>query len=351
MSKKIFFAGLIFLCILCGCTSQNPKLLKGEKVYELKVGNSAKSIKPAMIVLASELGYYKEEGVNVVFEDISTLNDTLIAIEDGKLDVSPLGIIPTMTHLCKGADLVVFGGTISEGGEAVVSAENADKIKTIDDFRGKTIAVVAAETGHLYAEYYMKQNGVDADKDVNIVVLDGMQSIIQAVKKGEADIGWVNSGFGQVAEQQGLHIVMGVGDLFPDSVCCRQTTSRKNVEENREALVRFQIANLRAYETYIEDPERVIKILMDFSGQSREYVEYCLYAQVMKIELDPCKSKVMEFYQVMSELGNVEGGKENLIDAAVDTSIYKEALDTLLKRNPESEIFRQLDEKYQKYDR
>ena len=94
----------------------------------LVVGNTGNSIKAAMVVLASEMGYYEEEGLDVSFESIASLNDGLTAIDTGKIDILPLGIIPTVTFVSQGSDFVIFGGTISEGSQAVVTEENKDTI-------------------------------------------------------------------------------------------------------------------------------------------------------------------------------------------------------------------------------
>ena len=85
------------------------------------------------------------------------------------------------------------------------------------------------ETGHMFIQDYLKQNGIE---NVEWFELDNFQSGIEAVKKGNADLAIVNSGFGYNAEQQGLVIPFRVADYFPRNVCCRQTTNRTVFEEN-----------------------------------------------------------------------------------------------------------------------
>lgn len=348
MKKRIGILCMVICMLLSGCGAKEKT--ENTDSYQLRVGNMAKSIKPAMVVVASLMNFYSEEGLNVKFEDISTLNDALSAIQSENLDVLPLGIIPTVSSIAQGAELRIIGGTISEGGQAIIKEENRDSIKSIDDFKGRKIAVVQAETAHMYAEYYMVEKGIDLEEDVEIVVLDSFQSVIQAVLKGEVEVGWVNSGFGQVAENQGLKVALNIGDVYPDSVCCRQTTSKKVIDENREALVRFEKALVRAYQYYLTNKDDVIKRLMEFSGQPKEYVEYCLYAEVMKIQLDPCKNNVKEFYKVMERTGRVESGKDDVIENAIDPTIYKEALDRLIEEYPEEELYKQLEEAYHEKD-
>lgn len=312
----------------------------------LVVGNTGNSIKAAMVVLASEMGYYEEEGLDMSFESIASLNDGLTAIDTGKIDILPLGIIPTVTFVSQGSDFVIFGGTISEGSQAVVTEENKDTIKDLTDYEGKTIACVRPETGHMIMEKLIRDAGVDMDT-VEFVEMDGFQSVIEAVSKGTADVGFVNSGFGQVAEQQGLHIAMNVGDYAPDAVCCRQTTSGKVIEEKRDALVKFEVANLRAMKLARDDKETTIQKLMDFSGQSEEYVDYCVYADVMKISMDPAKNRIQDFYEVMDSNGDIPENSQWDIDKAVDTTIYEDALEEMMEREPEEQMWQDLMEAFE----
>ena len=66
-----------------------------DTVYDLSVGQMGTGIKSSMVVLAHELGLYEKEGLNVTFSDISSLNDGIVAINAGKLDILPFGVIPT----------------------------------------------------------------------------------------------------------------------------------------------------------------------------------------------------------------------------------------------------------------
>lgn len=316
----------------------------------LVVGNMGNSIKAGMVVLASEMGYYQEEGLEVSFENIADLNDGLTAIDLGKIDILPMGIIPTVTFISQGSDFVIYGGTIAEGSQAVVTEENKDSIKEMGDFAGKTIACVRPETGHMIAEKLIRDTGADMDT-VNFVEMDGFQSVIEAVRKGTADVGFVNSGFGQVAEQQGLVVAMNLGDVAKDAVCCRQTTSKRVINEKRDALVKFQIANLRAMELAAKDRETTIQTLMDFSGQSEEYVDYCIYSGVMKISMDPAKDRVQDFYQVMEENGDIPKDSQWNIEKAVDSSIFEEALDIMLKREPEEALWQDMKKEFEENNR
>ena len=313
--------------------------------YDLSVGQMGTGIKAAMVVLAHEMGYYEEEGLNVELTQISNLNDGLTAITLGKLDILPFGVIPTCTFIAQGADLTVIGGTIAEGSACVALPEREEEFHNLQNFAGKTVACVRAETGHMMMKDQMRQAGVDMST-VSFVELDGFQSVVEAVLKGTADVGFVNSGFEQNAVTQGLVVPFFVGEYTPDNVCCRQTTSGAVIKEKRPALVRFEVANLRAMKLMYDDPETTIAALAAFSGQSEDYVKYCIYDGCMKISMDPAKNRVVEFFDVMKANGDIPAGTENTMADHVDASIYLDALNIVLERYPDDVHFQEMLEAY-----
>ncbi|MEG1997741.1 MAG: hypothetical protein RR051_04795, partial [Clostridiales bacterium] len=168
------------------------------------------------------------------------------------------------------------------------------------------------------------------------------QSIAEAVKKGEVDAGFVNSGYGYIAQQMGLQVAFTVGEyesLFP---CCRQTTSHATLTDKRDALVKFQIANLRAYLTYLHDHDLTIKTLANYSGQDADYVEAVIYHGAMIVSLDPNRNKVLDFYQVMKDNGDINAATKYDMNDQIDITIYEDALNEMLSRQPDHPDLQQL---------
>lgn len=304
--------------------------------YSLRVGQMGTGIKASMVVLAYEMGYYAEEGLNVTLEPINNLNDGITAIMAGNLDILPFGVIPTCTFVSQGADITVIGGTIAEGSECVMTPENAATYTDGDLtwFAGKTVACVRPETGHMIMMQKIAEAGVDMST-VTFVEIDGFQSVVEAVLKGEADVGFVNSGFGQNAKAQGLEVPFLVGEYAPDAVCCRQTALKSNVEKNRDAYVRFEIANLRAMMLMLTDEDTTVSTLANYSGLEASYVQNCIYDGVMKISMDPAANRVQEFYEVMQANGDIAADSEYDMTDHVDSGIYYDALTAVMERYPD----------------
>ena len=314
-------------------------------IYTLRVGQMGTSIKAAMVVLADQMGYYEEEGLDVTLEPINNLNDGLTAILGGNLDILPFGVIPTCTFVSQGADLTVIGGTIAEGSECVILPDRAAEYTDLSWFAGKTVACVRPETGHMIMKAQIREAGVDMNT-VNFVELDGFQSVVEAVLKGEADVGFVNSGFGQNARAQGLEVLFPVGEYAPNAVCCRQTALGANVAANRDAYVRFEMANLRAMKLMLEDEDRTVEVLSAYSGQDADYVWNCLYDGVMKISMDPSRNRVADFYGVMKANGDIDAAAPDDMADHVDPTIYHDALTAMMARYPDFAPFAEMMDAY-----
>ena len=165
--------------------------------------------------------------------------------------------------------------------------------------------------------------------------------------KGEADVGFVNSGFGQNAKTQGLEVPFLVGEYAPNAVCCRQTALKSNVEANRDAYVRFEIANLRAMMLMLTDKETTIAKLVEFSGLDEQYVYNCIFDGVMKISMDPSANRVQEFYEIMQANGDIAADSEYDMTDHVDSGIYYDALTTVMERYPDFDGWTAMMEAYE----
>lgn len=350
MKKKVLAAVLCLAVamsmtvMLAACGSEEAESsepTQAEETVTLKVGMLGKDIKTACIIMAKELGYFEEAGLNVQFEKVNSLPDGLTAVSMDKLDILPYGVIPSCSFISQGTDVVIFGGTISEGSEGVTADDT--KYTELSQFEGKKIACFRMETGHMVLKGLLREAGVNAE----FIYMDSQQSIVEAVKKGEADIGMVNSGFGYVAEQGGAHVAFQVGDFESDFPCCRQTASRTAVNEKRDALVKFEMAALKAYVTYLNDRETAIKTLAAYSGQEEAYVEAIMYGtddydNAMIVSLDPNRKKVADFYEVMKGNGDIDAGTEYDINDYIDTSIYEDALKALIEEGSDKDIYEKL---------
>ncbi|WP_165172993.1 ABC transporter substrate-binding protein [Adlercreutzia sp. ZJ242] len=328
------------------------------EVEELKAVLLGKDSKIAAIIVALNKGYYDEEKLTLSTQVVSGgFPEAMPALSNGSVDVLPFGSIPTCTYVGQGDDLVIFGGTVANGSECVTLIENKDKYAKPEDFKGKRIGCFRMETGHMVTKSWLRQNGIEDGKDVEFILLESAAAEVAAVENGELDMCFVNSGYGYVATQGGKCAVAFrpnelIGKDFP---CCRQSTNRKAFEEKRSALIKFEIANLRAMYDIANDHEGTIAIITEYSGQPEEYVESITYGKgdyvaAMTFEMDPYTDDVKAFYGDMVDNGDIEDADKDLIDAHLDSTIYKAALDVLIERGENKEFYEELLKVYEAHN-
>lgn len=362
MKKKLCSLMVMLSCIVffaSACNSQNmfdksQAAEEGqEEMIEIKAGMVGVDIKTACLIMAKELGYAEEEGVDLKFEKISSLADGVTALSEDKLDLLPYGVIPSCSFISQGVDVTIIGGTIAEGSEAIVARGNKEHFKEIEDLRGKKIGCFRMETGHMVMKGLVREAGMVIDQDVEFVYLDSAASIVEAVKKGEVDVGFVNSGYGYVAETGGAEVAFQVGAFQADFPCCRQSASTEAMDNKRAGLVKLMMAELRAYDTYLNDHETTIETLTTYSGQEADYVQAVIYGNesyenAMIISMDPQKNAVCDFYEVMKANGDIDPQTNIDIADHIDTSIYQEALMALNERDKGNKLYAQLLEEFKR---
>lgn len=317
----------------------------------IRFASPSGQIRTAIVILADELGYYEEEGVNVEFVNASgTEALTAITSNNTDLDVLGTGIVPTLTFIANGSDLVIYEGTASEGGSIIARPDEVEYYKDLQNYAGIRAAMVRGSSSWVITRAKLVELGVDVDS-IELVELDSNTSVGQAIVKGEADLGFMPVEYANSLQEIGVETVYEVGELDPNYVCCRQVTSRQKLEDKHDAFVRFTIANLRAWK-YFEDEanqQEIVKLLAEFSGQTEEYVTDYLFVNRTFMTLDPNESGVITFYQSLGDSGYFDASAVDVADQ-IDTSIYAEALSEVLERYPDDEFYQDKLELYREYN-
>lgn len=325
---------------------------KGKNEH-LVCGVTGKLIKIAPAIVADKLGYFGEEGCDVEFQQIA-LNDAMTALTNNQLDMDLFGVVPACTYVSQGAKAYVFGGTILNGSEICALDSFDRELKTAADYRGLKIGVNRPETGQMVFKEWLQDAGLDINGgDVTFTYFDNDQGGFEAVKKGEFGLYITNNAQGFVQRGNGIKVVATVKQYTGDYPCCRQNCSDQALREKYLSLVDFEVGVLRGYKTYKQEPETVIPMLVDYSGQEEGYVRAAMYGtddydNVMDPSPDPNGNAVLKFYDTLKNIGEIDKDTPYTMDDYVVTSIYRSALDTMLEREPDERLWKDLDAAYAK---
>ncbi len=336
-----------------GTGAQEAFMSEG-KGKHLDVGVTGKLIKIAPCILADQLGYFKEEGADVSIQTIA-LADAMASISVNKLDIDMFGIVPTCTYVSQGAQVYAFGGTILNGSEMLVPESFNKDITKPDTYRGMDIACSREETGQMYLKNWCQEQGLELGKDVVFTYVDNSTTALEGLRSGQNDMFITNNAMGYSLAKDGIKVAGGVCDVVGDHICCRQNCSEQAYKEKYLSLVDFEVAILRGYDYYLNNKEDVIKRLCDYSAQEPGYVEAAMYGtdtyrNLMNASPDPYVVRVKEFYTVLKNIGEIDKDNPYTMDDYATPYVYRDALDIMLKREPNNKTYQDLDAVYQEHN-
>jgi len=302
-----------------------------------------------LVGIAREKGYFQEYGLKldaVTFDSGSA--GAIESLDMGKVDILPSGIIPSLSYAAQGSGIKIIGGTASGGNYIIAKPELAARLRDdpgFEQWKGKKLGLVRLSTSQLVTRYSLGKLGFDANKDLTFVEIDTYPNIIEGVRKGAVDIGYVSAQYSQRLAEQGLEIVYPMTRLLSDYVCCRVTVSSDAYKNKRPALVNFLKGEIRAYKDYTEDHDGTIKLLATASRQSEQFAYNVLYNPDTyadrKFNPEPNFNGIRAMYETLLELGYTKHIGVS-VEEFVDISLFKEALDEVLKEFPNEPAYLEL---------
>ena len=350
---EVMIAASLLISTLTACGSSSGKKSSGSEVKKASVGTLEvawfpSSIKSALTTVAYDQGYFEEEGVTVNCDVLLSTADSLTALSTGKVDVVPVGITLQLQFMAEGQDLIFFGGSAQEGGAIITKPEYTEQFAELSGWAGKKWASARSYTGDNIIRAKLREIGIVPEQDIEIDYLNDDTSIVQAVSKGQVDVGYITADGVQTAKNFGLDLGIKVGDIDPCYPCCRQTTTSKVVREKHDELVAYQRGLIRAYKLILNDHDNAIDIMVRQTGQTEEYVTEALYGDyASRYNPDPAKNRVVDYAAYLIGEGII---KDADISGNVNTEIFREALDQILKEYPDDPDYLALKEFSDKYD-
>ena len=233
------------------------------------------------LVIATELGYFKERGIEVEMR-VGTSPDAAIAeLLSGQSHVAMTGGVPLLAAVTKGAPV-----------HAVLNAQNDNRefpthgllfmpdsgFKSITDFKGKKIGIpgIASPQGYGVLEA-MAKAGMSRD-DVELVNLP-FPGVLQTIESGGVDAGVPIGLFYDLGQSKGLGNIPAYQDeVIWGAPAVFYAASKTWTADNEELLAKFVEAMVLAHKYANEHPDRVREIDMEYTKLPPDYLKSRPYA-------------------------------------------------------------------------
>ena len=295
-------------------------------------------------IVAKNAGLYEKNGVIPEFTFNNSNPDNIQTLLADKADLVSAGATALLQYIDQGSDIVIIGGQMSSGETLYCLPERADEFSelTQETLAGKKVGVSRMNTGDIVFRKILQDKGVDLST-IEFVELDSQATVTQAIASGEVDLGINFLTYREAAEQQGLVALTHFDgeDEWPGFICCRLFTTREKLEANRDAYKNAVKANIEAYALIQEEPDKAVEYaLQDLSIDETTLRNQLFEYGHVGIGPNPDRKNTAEFYQAMVDIGYSQGNID--INDYIDTSLYTEALQELIKEYPDSQVYKDL---------
>ena len=245
-------------------------------------------------IVALEKGFFKTEGLDVTATDIPGGPKAMAAVIGGSAEIGNLAYFHVMKAIQKGSDLVAFACPLNQWPMAylmksdmmqkkgiTIKSSLDEKIKAM---KGLKIGVTSPGSGtDVIPRAFLKNRGIDPEKEVFIVPFGPVGAGVAAFEQGKIDVFQWSSPIPEMLEAKGVGKVifnMSNGDVpeFNGYMWDSYFTTRKFYKENRETLVAFTRAIMKAIQYINENRKGTLEVIQKtFSEASPELVEKSYY--------------------------------------------------------------------------
>ena len=368
MKTKIiaaFLAAALLTAAFTGCNTSSDSSAapetsaaasNGEAKLEKKTFNLGHLNSTAHLLgfVAKEEGYFEEEGLDVTLTLFSSAAELSSGLENDKLDVAFIGSVPTLTFQSQGHDLTIFGGEMTNGHGYVIKPEFVEG-KTdwdVSILKGRNVASVKNSVQDAELQILLKDKGIEigeGEDKVNIVYFDSQKDAYNALQNDSIDAASAYSPYTSLAESQGYKIVYRCSEekLLENQPCCRQVAATEALAKHPNSYNAFERALIKAYKFTQENKEGTVKDVKKYIDIEEDLINTEVYGGYGTSVPDPDKQGTITLKNSIVELGYTE---DYDIEKLYNTDIYKNALASLIKENPDDKVYAELQNHFDKYE-
>ncbi len=227
----------------------------GKEAITISVG-AIKTAGSAPLFIASEKGYFEEEGIQVEYKWFESANATNVAVASNNVDIGAPGLSADLYNMVASGQkvfIVADRGKEKKGYNSITSivVHKDSDITKVEDLKGKKVGVTAiGSNAHYIVGRILENHGLKLE-DIQLVPMNTMSGLAEAIKGKQLDAvvlvatnvkDVVESGYGKVLVDTSDEIeYQTVGNIVSPKL-----------GENNEAVVRFLRAYLKGVRYYDE---------------------------------------------------------------------------------------------------
>ena len=181
---------LCLILLLAACNSKPGT----QKVRIANIGTGLQTLHMPL-ALAQTLGFFREEGLDVTLENLSSNAKTLQALIGGSVDVAGIHQMQTIQMAAEGQHIRTFFVMMERSSTVLLVAPNAtEKIRSAEDLRGAVIGVPSpGAPTHVNINYFLQKHGIQPS-EIKPVAIGVAAAAVAAIESGRLDAAAVSNG-------------------------------------------------------------------------------------------------------------------------------------------------------------
>lgn len=247
MMKKMIAAALMAATVvMAGCGSdpaaENNKTESGNKITKIRFAPYP-TMASTGILFGVEKGIFKDVGVEL---EMTNVDDKVAALISDSIDIADYNTSQALVALSNGAPVSPISSMWrTKGAWHIVVAND---IQSPADLKGKKISSGTARGGQEIAmREFLSQNGLDPDKDVELMATESKVAYANLQNKGASAI-IVTQPYAALAENEGIgHTLSTAWKVIPDFHTGLIITSNSYKNKNPDAVKRFMQGYYNSY--------------------------------------------------------------------------------------------------------
>jgi len=228
---------------------------------KLRIGHLRTLAVDGQMVIAIEKGYFKDEGLDVETIQFNSGIPLSQALTGGSVDVATMGAV-ICNFPAQGQGKVFLLNSI-EWDTAKLYARPETNASKITDIKNGKVATVKGTTAHVFLHEAMKANGMDSNKDIELVSMD-MAAAVSAFITGAVPYVVVWSPFDvRIKEHvKDAKLLSSAKEFYPQAaIMSGWVASNKFYAGNKETLKKIIRAWRRANDDLVSNPEESLKLI------------------------------------------------------------------------------------------
>lgn len=307
--------------------------VSAQEKIRFPIGESSKTLSYGPLWVASKMGFYEREGLDVPIITMRGSPLTIQALTADSIYVANATVDTLISAYERGADITMIGGLINGLGLSMIGSK---QYKSYGDLRGTTIGSQTLTSGTGFAlRLVMKVHGLEYPRDYKLLNIGSAPDRFRALAAGQISSAPVGVPLDVVAKQQGFNVIGYFADDLPNFQFNVYIVKRSWAEKNRPLVVRFMramVATMRWMENNRDPACAYLTKEMSISMEDCRYAyEYNWKNRIWDRNADLNVEGVRTLIQLTADQGVL---KEPLPQPSkyIDSSYLKQAMAEVGKR-------------------